>query len=135
VDDEAEFDAIVRAGAALWNAHKFFECHDKLEEAWRLVKHEKKAETASDPRRDAVHGLILYAAAYVHWSRSNPVGAARKLEDARRAFARTSVRRLARLDLETFRSAVEADLRRATAGDAYEPGRVPSLGQRDPGSA
>lgn len=123
-----DFDRIVREGAALWNAHKFFECHDKLEEAWRLVKHERKAEPAADPRRDAVHGLILYAAAYVHWMRGNSLGASRKLADARHAFTRSPLTSLAHVDLRQFRKAVEADLSRAARAEKFEPERVPALG-------
>jgi len=127
IDTDTQIDAILADGARLWNGHRFFECHDKLEEAWRLVKHEKKAEPAQDPRRDAIHGVILYAAAYVHWQRGNAVGVARKLEDARRTFARTEMRKLGPLDLATFRSAVEADLERAKQGQAFDARRVPRI--------
>lgn len=79
---EAEFGAILRDGAGLWNEHRFFECHDKLEEAWKGVKQEKKSQPARDPRRDFTQGLILLAVAYHHWSKRNPVGALRKLREA-----------------------------------------------------
>ncbi|MBI2077687.1 MAG: DUF309 domain-containing protein [Euryarchaeota archaeon] len=81
ISDE-EYERILREGVRLWNEHKFFECHDKLEEAWKAVKHEKKKEPASDPRRDFLHGLILLAVAYHHWRNGNRVGALRKRDEA-----------------------------------------------------
>ena len=76
-----DYARILADGVRLWNEHKFFECHDKLEEAWKAVKHEKKREPAADPRRDLVHGVILLAVAYHHWRNQNFVGAQRKFED------------------------------------------------------
>lgn len=81
---DADLHRILDEGLAHWNAGRYFECHDKLEEAWKEVKHEKKAEKASDPRRDFLHGLILLAAGCVHWQRGNPVGVRRKFEEALR---------------------------------------------------
>jgi predicted metal-dependent hydrolase len=127
VDADAEVDGILHASARLWNAHRFFDCHDKLEEAWRLVKHEKKSEPAKDPRRDAIHGIILLAAAYVHWTRGNPVGVERKLAHARAAFARTPLTRLASIDLDRFRAQAEGDLERGARGEPYDARRVPTL--------
>lgn len=120
-----DVDRIVGAGASLWNAGRFFECHDRLEEAWRLVKHEKKAEPAADPRRDLVHGIILCAAAYVHWRRGNALGVERKLADARTALARTPLRALAGRSVEAWLGLVLEDLARGAKGSAFDPGRVP----------
>lgn len=79
---DAEYERIVAEGVRLWNEHRFFECHDKLEEAWKEVKQEKKSEPAKDPRRDFVHGVILLAVAYHHWRKGNRVGALRKRDEA-----------------------------------------------------
>ena len=79
---DAEYSRILDEGARLWNEHRFFECHDKLEEAWKEVKHEKKREPAADARRDFVHGLILLAVAYHHWRNKNRIGAMRKRDEA-----------------------------------------------------
>lgn len=79
-----DVDAILDAGIRLWNQHRFFACHDKLEEAWKLVKHEKKREKAQDDRRDFIHGVILLAVAYHHWRNRNRIGALRKYDEAMR---------------------------------------------------
>lgn len=123
---DAELSRILREGARLWNAHRFFQCHDKLEEAWRMTKHEKKAERASDPRRDVFHGIILYSAAYVHWMKGNPVGVQRKLADARKVFPSGGTP-LFGLELDGFRRTVEADLERGSRGEAYVARRVPAM--------
>lgn len=81
ISDE-EYERILREGISLFNRHRFFEAHDKWEEAWQQVKHEKKREPAKDPRRDFLQGLILLAVAYLHWRRRNRIGALRKFEEA-----------------------------------------------------
>ena len=81
---EPAFDEILDEGIRLWNRHRFFACHDKLEEAWKLVKHEKKKERAKDHRRDFVHGFILLAVAYHHWRKRNRIGALRKYDEGMR---------------------------------------------------
>ena len=53
-----------------FNAHEFFECHETLEEIWQ--------EEVSDVR-DLYKGLIQLAAAYVHITRGNFIGADRLL--------------------------------------------------------
>ena len=126
LDVDAELDRIFRSAARLWNAHRFFAFHDTLEEAWKMVKHERKAEPANDPRRDFYHGLILYAAAYVHWMKGNAIGVGRKLADARRLL-RDSMTGPHGLDLGRFRGLVEADLARGATGEKYAPKRVPPL--------
>lgn len=118
--DEADLRRILGEGIQLWNAQRYFECHDKLEEAWQALKKEKKAERAQDPRRDFVHGLILYAAAYVHWQRGNPIGVARKLADARRLFDAAPGPHFD-LDPDPWRRSVEAELERGAAGEQYRP--------------
>ena len=84
---DAEYRKILEDGIRLFNEQKFFECHDKLEEAWKEVKHEKKKEAGSDPRRDFTHGIILLAVAYYHWRNKNQVGALRKYDNSMKLFA------------------------------------------------
>lgn len=79
---DTEYHRILQDGVRLFNAHKFFECHDKLEEAWKAVKQEKKKEPGTDPRRDFTHGLILLAVAYHHWRNGNRIGALRKYDES-----------------------------------------------------
>ncbi len=123
---EDELTRIFTEAARLWNARRFFDCHDKLEEAWRLTKHERKAEAPQDPRRDVIHGMILYAAAYVHWAKGNALGVARKLADARRLLT-SRPDRLFGADLAKFCPAVEADLERGAKGENYAGRTVPAL--------
>ena len=53
-------------GVALYNHHRFFECHEALERLW--------LKTEGRPR-DFYKGLIQAAVAFYHWSRGNPGGA------------------------------------------------------------
>ena len=53
-----------------FNEGRFFECHEWLEEIWQ----EERGGV-----RDLYKGLIQIAAAFVHWSRGNFVGADRLL--------------------------------------------------------
>lgn len=126
MDVDAEVDRIVREAAVLWNSGKFFACHDKLEEAWQLVKHEKKAEPAQDPRRDLIHGIILFCAAYVHWGNGNSLGIERKLVHAREALARTSLRVIGRIMFGEWTADVEADLARGARGEPFASAQPPA---------
>src|SRR6185312_13732737 len=53
---------------AEFNAERFFECHESIEEIW---------QQETGPVRDLYKGLIQIAAAFVHISRANFVGADR----------------------------------------------------------
>jgi predicted metal-dependent hydrolase len=64
-------DDSFREGIALFNAQKFFECHEALEALWLKAQGEEKL---------FLHGLIQVAAALHHHSRRNPVGARSLLE-------------------------------------------------------
>ena len=44
-------------GVRLFNEERFWECHEALEQAWHVSK---------DAERDAIQGIILTAAAFVH---------------------------------------------------------------------
>ncbi len=51
-----------------FNSGRFFECHESLEEVW---------QEEGGPVRDLYKGLIQVAAAFVHLSRGNYIGAER----------------------------------------------------------
>jgi len=53
-------------GIALYNHHRFFECHEVLEQLWL---HTRGRE------RNFYKGLIQAAVAFHHWSKKNPAGA------------------------------------------------------------
>ena len=59
-------DPRLAEGVALYNHHRFFECHEVLEQLW--------LRTEGRPR-DFYKGLIQAAVAFHHWSRGNPAGA------------------------------------------------------------
>ncbi len=62
----AVVDPRLLEGVALFNHHRFFECHEVLEQLW--------LQTAGPPR-DFYKGLIQAAVAFYHWSRGNLAGA------------------------------------------------------------
>ncbi len=61
-----------REGIKLFNARKFFECHEALEILWLKEKGEEKI---------FLQGLIQVAAAFHHQIRRNPEGARLLLEE------------------------------------------------------
>lgn len=122
--DAAEFRRALARGWALWNAHRFFECHEAWEDLWQSLKHEKKREPAQDPRRDLVHGLILLAAAYHHWMRGNTTGAGRKLAEARRLLEPFG-NEPEGIPLDWIRRDVFFDLERSLRGEAVDAARIP----------
>lgn len=124
--DPGAFRDEFRRGADLFNAHQWFECHDALETVWKKVKHEKKREPAQDPRRDFVHGILLIAVAYYHWSRDNADGVRKKLAEAHRLLDSYPAR-FEGVELADFLPAVFADLARGVRGEALDPSRVPLL--------
>ncbi|MGH2405281.1 MAG: DUF309 domain-containing protein [bacterium] len=60
----------IATGAALFNAGLFFECHEFLEDIWRV---------APSADRAFYHGLILIAAGFYHYEKGNLHGARIKL--------------------------------------------------------
>ncbi len=64
---EAE-QALLQRGVAQFNARRYFECHDTLEELWTGLR---------DERRDFVQGLIQLAVAFYHLANGNLPGAVR----------------------------------------------------------
>ncbi|MDQ3010628.1 MAG: DUF309 domain-containing protein [Acidobacteriota bacterium] len=98
-------------GAALFNAGKFFECHEAWEEIWLKAEGEE---------REFLHAMIQAAAALHHLQRGNLKGA--------QSLGTRAIEKLNRLptimmqlDTRTFRSALEQYL---SAAD------VPPLGIR-----
>ncbi|MBI3087794.1 MAG: DUF309 domain-containing protein [Candidatus Omnitrophica bacterium] len=59
-------DPRLREGIALYNHHRFFECHEVLERLWL---------DTTGPAKDFYKGLIQAAVAFHHWSKGNPAGA------------------------------------------------------------
>src|SRR3954470_6710081 len=68
-------DETVQRGIELFNAGKFFESHEVLEEVWTPER---------GPRRLFLQSLIHVAVGAYHSSRGNPVGACRQLRKALR---------------------------------------------------
>jgi Domain of unknown function (DUF309) len=69
----ADAPAVIRRGAALFNAGLFFECHEFLEDVWR----------ASGPSERAFyHGLVQAAAGCYHAEKGNAHGTAVLLDKA-----------------------------------------------------
>ncbi|HEX9815649.1 MAG TPA: DUF309 domain-containing protein [Candidatus Thermoplasmatota archaeon] len=125
---DAEYKRILSDGIRLFNEHKFFECHDKLEEAWKEVKHEKKKEPGSDPRRDFTHGLILLAVAYHHWRNGNHIGALRKYDESKALLAPYPAK-FEGVDLARIRTRTQRDFEayRVDPRRPFEPSNVPRL--------
>lgn len=85
-------DPRLSEGVALYNHHRFFECHETLERLW-LETH--------GASKDFYKGLIQAAVAFHHWSKGNDAGA--------QTLARSSARYLKRyapvylgLDVQKF---------------------------------
>lgn len=66
-------------GVSEFNAARFFECHDTLEDLWSGVR---------GPSRDFFQGLIQVAVAFHHLTNGNRAGAESLLERALGRFAR-----------------------------------------------
>jgi predicted metal-dependent hydrolase len=64
---------VIEKGFAEFNAGKFFECHDTLEDVWREQR---------GPSRDFLQGLIQISVAFYHLQNGNLVGGQSQLEKA-----------------------------------------------------
>jgi len=64
-------EALLLKGAEEFNAGKFFECHETLEEAWRACR---------GPGRDFLQGLIQVSVGFYHLRNGNFVGGKSQLE-------------------------------------------------------
>jgi hypothetical protein len=94
-------------GVGEFNAGRFFECHDTLEEMWTGLR---------GPSRDFVQGLIQVSVAFYHLDNGNLAGAESML---RRALKRleTFPDRYYGFDLEEHRRELVLWLERVAAGD------------------
>jgi predicted metal-dependent hydrolase len=123
--NDGELEGYAARAADLWNAGRYFDVHEILEIPWAACKHERKTEPAKDPRRNAYHGLILLAAAVLHWERGNALGVERKLEGARNALAHAPAT-IPGLVLASFVPAVVASLEAGARGEPFASARIPA---------
>ena len=61
IEEEIEKDELVKDGISYFNNERFWECHEALEGAWKQSKGEEK---------ELIQGLILVAAALVHYQKA-----------------------------------------------------------------
>jgi predicted metal-dependent hydrolase len=102
--------AVVRGiekGVAEFNAGKFFECHDTLEEIWQGIR---------GPARDFFQGLIQISVGFYHLRNGNLRGGESQLEKGLKALRRYGDR-YAGMELGNLRGEVERWLERVRAGE------------------
>ena len=61
IEEEIEKEQLVNDGISYFNNERFWECHEALEGAWKQSKGEEK---------ELIQGLILVAAALVHYQKA-----------------------------------------------------------------
>ena len=61
IEEEIEKEELVKDGISYFNNERFWECHEALEGAWKQSKGEEK---------ELIQGLILVAAALVHYQKA-----------------------------------------------------------------
>ena len=61
IEEEIEKEQLVKDGISYFNNERFWECHEALEGAWKQSKGEEK---------ELIQGLILVAAALVHYQKA-----------------------------------------------------------------
>ena len=61
IEEEIEKKQLVKDGVSYFNNERFWECHEALEGAWKQSKGEEK---------ELIQGLILVAAALVHYQKA-----------------------------------------------------------------
>jgi predicted metal-dependent hydrolase len=120
------FEAEFREGLDLFNAGRFFECHEVWEKLW--------LDEGDADRAQVLKGLLQAAIALHHFRRHNLEGARKLYEGQKRILAPYSAGALG-LDLEAFARAMDAScgvLTLVKPGDAPEldPALVPRLGLR-----
>jgi predicted metal-dependent hydrolase len=109
-------------GLALFNAGRFFDAHEILEDAWREVPRHS-------PLRRHLQGLVQLAVAFHHESTGNHVGARSVLERAMRNLNGADSS-FPDLDLDRLRAALE-DWQKHLAGAAPRP-KPPHIATRKP---
>lgn len=102
----------IRRGLAAYRRGDFFLAHELLEPAW--------LGTPDPAERDLLSGLIKLAAAYVHATRGNPLGALKNLRGAQERLTRGAPAAEAMLpvDVEALLTAVGIRIRRLEAAVA-----------------
>ena len=61
IEEEIEKEKLVKDGIFYFNEERFWECHEALEGAWKKSK---------DDEKELIQGLILVAAALVHYQKA-----------------------------------------------------------------
>ena len=61
IEEEIKKEKLVEDGISYFNNERFWECHEALEGAWKQSKGEEK---------ELIQGLILVAAAFVHYQKA-----------------------------------------------------------------
>ena len=61
IEEEIEKEKLVKDGISYFNEERFWECHEALEGAWKKSK---------DDEKELIQGLILVAAALVHYQKA-----------------------------------------------------------------
>jgi uncharacterized protein len=104
--DEEDAQRDFRKGAQEFNAGKFFECHDTLEEIWRGTR---------GPARHFLQGLIHIAVGFYHLGNDNRSGGISQLE---KGMARLEPYgpEYQGIDLAALRTGVTAWLQKAVSG-------------------
>jgi len=98
----------IQKGVTEFNAGKFFECHDTLEEIWQGTR---------GPARDFFQGLIQISVGFYHLRNGNLRGGQSQLEKGLKALQRYGDR-YAGMELENLRSEVGVWLERVRAGES-----------------
>ena len=106
-------------GLALFNAARFFDAHEALEDAWREVSRQSSL-------RRHLQGLVQLAVAFHHQSTGNCVGALsvlkrglRNLEGAEESLPELDLVKL-RSSLEAWLEYLESSSKAADSGDASD---------------
>jgi len=98
---------VLRRGVEEFNAGRFFECHDTLEEVWQGVR---------GPARDFFQGLIQVSVGFYHLSNGNRVGGKSQLDKGLKNLAGYGEDCL-RVDLVNLRQEVQIWLERIRRGE------------------
>ena len=100
----------VRKGVAEFNAGKFFECHDTLEEVWQTVRGQS---------RDFFQGLIQISVGFYHLRNGNLRGGESQLEKGLRNIARYGDS-YAGMELAILRREVQSWLDKVRSGEKLQ---------------
>jgi predicted metal-dependent hydrolase len=99
----------LRKGVEEFNAGKFFECHDTLEDVWHGIR---------GPARNFFQGLIQVSVGFYHLGNGNRTGAASQLEKALSRLSSYGAS-YAGIELETLQREVQLWLARIRSGEKF----------------